>query len=256
MTDDDSPVAFPDHFSGHASDYARYRPDYPDSLFDYLAASAPARRLAWDCATGSGQAAFPLAARFDRVVATDASGRQIAEAARHPRIEYRVAFAESAGLPDGSADLVTVAQALHWFDRARFWEEASRVLVRGGVLAVWAYDLLHVSKAVDAAVRRLAGEIVGPWWPRERRVVDQGYGAIEFPFREMTAPTFVMEKEWTLSDLAGYLRTWSATRRYSASQGRDPVLLVERELAAAWGDPATPRPVTWTLDLRVGRSPA
>ncbi len=249
-------MRFPDHFSGHASDYARYRPDYPDSLFDYLAAAAPARSLAWDCATGSGQAALPLAARFDRVVATDASERQIAEAARDPRIEYRVAFAESAGLPDGSVDLVTVAQALHWFDRARFWEEAARVLVRKGVLAVWAYDLLHVSPGVDAAVRRLAREIVGPWWPPERRAVDQGYRSIEFPFEEVFAPTFVMEKAWTLSDLAAYLRTWSATRRYFASQGRDPVSLVEPELAAAWGNPGNPRPVTWTLDLRVGRSQA
>ncbi len=255
MTDDRSPTFFADHFSAHACDYARYRPDYPASLFDYLAAAAAARRLAWDCATGNGQAALALAARFERVVATDASEEQIREAIRDPRIEYRVAPAESAGLPDGCADLIAVAQALHWFDRPRFWKEATRVLAPDGVIAVWAYDLLEVSPAVDLAVRRLAREILRAWWPRERRIVDRGYGAIEFPFPgELSAPKFVMEKEWALADLLGYLRTWSAVRRYLASHDHDPVALVEPELSDAWGPPERRRRATWTLDLRVGRA--
>lgn len=256
MADDLSSTFFLDHFSGHASDYARHRPDYPDPLFDYLASASPGRRCAWDCATGNGQAALALAGRFERVVATDASERQIAEAARDSRVEYRVAPAESSGLPGRSVDLLTVAQALHWFDRDRFWREASRVLVPNGVIAVWAYDLLDVSPPVDAAVRRLAREIVGSWWPPERRVVDDGYAAIEFPFEELSAPPFVMEKAWILPDLVGYLRTWSATRRYLAAVGNDPVSLIEPELSAAWGDPEKPRRAAWTLDLRVGRAPA
>ncbi len=255
MTDDrfSALFLFPDHFSGHASDYARHRPDYPEPLFDFLAAASPARRLAWDCATGSGQAALPLAARFDRVVATDASEKQVAEGSRDPRIDYRVAPAEGSGLANRGVDLVTVAQALHWFDRPRFWKEAERVLVPRGVIAVWAYDLLNVSGAIDAIVRRLAREILGPWWPVERRIVDEGYGRLEFPFEELPAPAFRMQKSWTLADLLGYLRTWSATHRYLAARGEDPIWLVERELSAAWGDSQTPRTVTWPIDLRVGR---
>jgi SAM-dependent methyltransferase len=254
MVDGEPSISFLDHFSGHAADYARFRPDYPDSLFDYLASISPARRMAWDCATGNGQAARALADRFARVIATDASAGQIAQAVLHPRVEYRVSSAEASGLPDGAADLVTVAQALHWFDRPLFWEEARRVLAPGGAIAVWAYDLLRVDPAVDVSVRRLAREIVGPFLPPERRLVDAGYAAIEFPFREISAPGFVMEKLWSLADLLGYLRTWSATRRYAAALHEDPVSRVEPELSAAWGDPAQPRRATWPLDLRVGLS--
>ncbi|MFN2633748.1 MAG: class I SAM-dependent methyltransferase [Thermoanaerobaculia bacterium] len=256
MVDGEPSISFPDHFSGHAADYARFRPDYPGALFDYLAGISPARRMAWDCATGNGQAARALADRFARVVATDASAGQIAQAVPHPRVEYRVAPAEASGLPDGAADLVTVAQALHWFDRPLFWEEARRVLAPEGVIAVWAYDLVRVDPGVDAAVRRLAREIVGPFWPPERHFVDDGYAAIELPFEEISAPDLVMEKLWVLSDLRGYLRTWSATRRYVASVGEDPLSRIEPELAAAWGDPGEPRRATWTLDLRVGLSRA
>ncbi|MEP6768309.1 MAG: class I SAM-dependent methyltransferase [Acidobacteriota bacterium] len=247
-------ISFTDHFSGHAAEYSRFRPDYPDSLFEYLAGVPSARRLAWDCATGNGQAALGLADRFARVVATDASARQIAQAIPHPRVDYRVAAAAESGLPDGSVDLVTVAQALHWFDRPLFWEEARRVLVPGGAIAVWAYDLLEVDPAVNAAVRRLAREIVGPFWPPERRLVDAGYAAIEFPFQEISPPRFVMEKLWDLSDLLGYLRTWSATRRYAEAMGEDPIPRIEAELTAAWGDPGQLRHSTWPLDLRVGLS--
>lgn len=245
--------SFPDHFSGHAADYARYRPDYPEALFDFLAGLPPARRRAWDCATGNGQAAAALSRRFDEVVATDASAKQIAAAVPFFGVTYRVAPAEASGLPDGSVDLVTAAQALHWFDRPRFWREAARVLVSGGVIAVWCYDWLRVDAAVDAVLRRLARDTVGPYWPPERAIVDTGYHALEFPFEEITAPSFEMEKRWRLSDVAGYLRTWSATRRFVEATGEDPILRVEPELAAAWGDPGRTRTVRWTIDLRVGR---
>lgn len=248
-----SPDRFPDHFSGHASDYARYRPDYPRSLFAYLAGLAPSRRRAWDCATGNGQAALALAEAFEEVVATDASARQLEAAARHPRVRYSVAPAEDSGLPGASVDLVTIAQALHWFDRERFWKEARRVLAADGVIAAWAYDLLHVSPDVDAAVLRLYRDVVGPYWPAERSIVETGYGALEFPFDEIRAPAFSMEKLWSLADLVGYIRTWSATRRYVEATGQDPLALVAAELAGAWGEPHAPRTIRWDLDLRVGR---
>lgn len=246
-------VTFNDHFSSRAADYAVFRPRYPDALFEFLASESPARDLAWDCATGNGQAAIGLAAYFARVVATDASDAQIARAAAHQRVEYRVAVGDNSGLPDQSADLVTVAQALHWLDRAAFFPEARRVLVPGGLIAVWCYGQVHIEPAVDAVLRRFYSETVGPYWPPERPHVDNGYRTIQFPFDEQTTPSFAIDRLLTLDELAGYLRTWSATRRYMERHGVDPVGDVIAEVAPIWGDPSAQRAARWPLSVRVGR---
>jgi SAM-dependent methyltransferase len=246
-------TSFEDHFSGQAADYARYRPDYPAALFEFLAGLAPDRRRAWDCATGNGQAALGLASHFETVVATDASVRQIREAARRGGVHYAVAFAEESPLEDESVGLITVAQALHWFDRARFWEEARRVLVRGGAIVVWSYHGFHVTPEVEAVIHRYYKSIVGPYWPVGRGIVEQGYGALEFPFAEETPPPLLLEKRWDFAALTGYLQTWSASRRYQEAKGSDPLLLVREDLAEAWGPPERIRPFQWDLDLRVGR---
>ncbi|HEY6066574.1 MAG TPA: class I SAM-dependent methyltransferase, partial [Thermoanaerobaculia bacterium] len=178
--------SFPDHFSGVAGAYAEHRPRYPDRLFEWVAGLAPRRELAWDCATGNGQAALGLADHFERVIATDASPAQIAAAVPHPRVEYRVAPAESSGLAAESADVVTVGQALHWFDRPAFYAEVRRVLRPGGVLAAWTYGhCLLGDPSADAAMRRFYSETVGPCWPPERALVDEGYRSIELPFEEI-----------------------------------------------------------------------
>ncbi len=244
---------FADHFSAASPDYARYRPDYPASLFAYLAGLAPARRAVWDCATGNGQAALGLAAHFDRVIATDASAEQLRSARPHPRVEYRAARAEDSGLEAESVELVTSAQAVHWFDRPRFWAEARRVLVPRGAIAVWCYDLLHAGAGVDAVVGRLYTDIVGPYWPPERALTEERYRTIDFPFDEIEPPAFRMEKRWTLADFVGYLRTWSAAKRYREATGEDPIGRVEPDLARAWGPPDLARTIAWDLALRVGR---
>jgi len=246
-------TSFEDHFSGQATDYARYRPDYPAALFEFLAGLAPDRRRAWDCATGNGQAALGLAGHFEAVVATDASIRQIRQAARRGGVHYAVAAAEESPLENESVALVTVAQALHWFDRARFWEEVRRVLVSGGAIAMWSYHGFHVIPEVEAVIHRYYKDIVGPYWPLGRGIVEQGYRALEFPFAEETPPLFLLEKRWDLAALMGYLRTWSASQRYREAKGRDPLLSVREELAEAWGPPEKIRPFRWDLDLRVGR---
>ncbi|MGE5277129.1 MAG: class I SAM-dependent methyltransferase [Acidobacteriota bacterium] len=248
------PRTFPDHFSSAAAEYARHRPDYPAELFDYLAALAPGRRRAWDCATGSGQAAVGLARLFREVLATDASAQQISQARPHARVRYRVAPADDSGLEAGSVDLVTVAQALHWFDRPRFWQEARRVLLPGGVIAVWCYDLMRADEEVAAVIRRFYRDVVGPYWPPERVLTEQRYRTIDFPFPEETPPPFRMEKRWSLPDLVGYLGTWSAVRRYRETLGEDPVGPVSEQLARVWGPPDRPRRVFWDLALRVGRN--
>ncbi len=245
-----------DHFSTIAEGYARYRPTYPPELFAWLAGLPERPRVAWDVATGNGQAAVALAAHFERVEATDHSAAQIARAVAHPRVAYRVAPAEESGLTDGSVDLVTVAQALHWLDHDRFNREVERVLAPGGAIAAWCYNLLDVDPAVNAVLRRYYAEIAGPYWPAERRLLEDGYRTIPFPFAPLSdgePPEFAMRAAWRLADLVGYLGTWSATDRYRAARGEDPVALVAADLAAAWGDPAVAKEIRWPLSLRVGR---
>jgi len=241
---------FKDHFSGHAAAYAAFRPRYPDALFAFLAGCVAARRHAWDCGTGNGQTAVALAGHFERVTASDASAAQIGAAIAHPKVEYRVAPAEASGLDDACVDLVTVAQALHWFDLDAFFAEARRVLVPGGVLAAWSYGLCTVDAGVDAVVNGLYREL-DPWWPPERRLVDAGYRDVTLPFARVEAPAFEMTAEWPANRMLGYLRTWSACQRCLADRGRDPVSAIEPALRARWGE--GPRTVRWPLALKVGR---
>ena len=245
--------SFKDYFSDAAAEYATFRPRYPAALFDFVASLAPERRVAWDCATGSGQAAVPLADRFGRVIATDASAEQLAHATPHPRVEYGVALADDSGIERESVDLVTVAQALHWFDVDAFYAEVRRVLRPSGAIAVWTYGDVHTGDAVlDDRLHHFAHGTLGPWWPPERAHVDAGYRTLPFPFHEVEAPSFVLEHRWTLPELAGYLRSWSATLRWQAAHAADPVAPLEAELRPLWGDPDRPRTVIWPLVVRAG----
>ena len=246
--------AYVDRFAGVARDYAAFRPTYPPALFDWLATIVPARSLAWDCATGSGQAAIDLAERFESVIATDASRHQLAHAASHPRVEYRHAPADASGIPASSVDLVTVAQALHWFDVGRFYAECERVLVPGGVLAVWSYGPLRVAGgSVDRVVQEYYHDILGPYWPAERALVDSSYASVVLPYPQLVAPVFHMEAWWTLAELLGHLGTWSSTAAYREATEQDPLELIDRRLARAWRDPEGERQVIWPLTVLVCR---
>lgn len=245
-------MSFKDHFSGHASTYASFRPGYPPELLDFVASLPRRHGLAWDCATGNGQAAVGLAERFARVIATDASAQQLSLAMPHPSVEYRQALAEESGLADGTVDLVTVATAVHWFDFDRFYAEVERVLAPGGALAVWAYNLVRVTPEVDVLVDRLARQIVGSYWPPERRWVDEEYRTLPFPFEEVTPPPLWIEEDWDFDRFVSYFSTWSSTARYREATGQDPVDLVREDLARAWGDPAQVRTVRWPVMMRAG----
>ncbi len=246
-------MSFADHFSGHADRYRQHRPTYPAELFEFLAAAAPTRQLAWDVGTGSGQAALDLARWFAAVIATDASSEQIAHAPRHPKVRFITAPAERSSLAAGSVDLVTVAQALHWFDRERFYAEVRRVARPGAILAVWCYELQQVSAEVDAVVEHFYRQVVGPYWPPERLLIEAGYQTIAFPFEGLPAPPFQMSASWSLSDVLGYLGTWSAVKRYREALGSDPLPALGQALRAVWGAAESRRPVRWPLRLRVGR---
>jgi SAM-dependent methyltransferase len=192
-----------------------------------------------------------LASVFDRVVATDASEKQIANAQPHERVEYRVAPAENSGIDSRTLDLITVAQALHWFDLDRFYAEAQRVLRPDGVLAASAYNLLHIEPTIDEVVNRYYYEVVGPFWPPERKLVEQ-FADLLFPFQEIDPPKFEMTAQWNLDHLLGYLSTWSSTQRFIAARGIDPLEQIIDGLRGAWGDPEQTRNVTWPLVVRIG----
>jgi SAM-dependent methyltransferase len=245
--------AFKDHFSTRSPDYAAHRPGYPAALFDWLAARTPAHELVWDCATGNGQAARGLVDHYTHVLASDASAAQIAAAPPHPGIAFRVAPAEASGLPDHCADLVTVAQAVHWFDLPAFYTEARRVLKPGGVLAIWCYERLSIEPALDAIVETFYGGLLDAYWPPERRHVEAGYRDLPFPFAELPAPELGMEANWTLDQLMGYFSTWSALKAYRHSVGEDPLPALRESLAAAWISLASGKTIKWPLSVRLGR---
>jgi SAM-dependent methyltransferase len=248
-----SPPAFKDHFSATAAEYAAFRPTYPAALFDFVATLPERRRAAWDCATGNGQAAVPLAGYFDRVVATDASAEQIVHATPHARVSYRVALSDASGLESASMDLVTVAQALHWLPHERFFAEARRVLAPGGALAVWCYTMAVITPPIDEVVTRYYAVTCGPYWSPERALVDEGYRSIAMPIDEVAAPPLAIEASLTLAQFGGYMRTWSATRKLAAATGEDPVVAIEAELGPLWGEPGATRLVRWPIRLRAGR---
>lgn len=241
-----------DLFSKQSADYSRYRPTYPPALFSALASLCPARERAWDCGTGSGQAAVALADYFESVVATDPSAKQITHARKHPKVRYSVGSAEKLELPDHSVDLVCAAQAFHWFKKDAFFAEARRVLKPGGVIAFWSYAIAHITAEVDTVVERLYNGILGPYWEKERKLVEEGYRDITLPFEEIRFPAIEMSASWSLEHLVGYLRTWSALQTYIQKNDIDPLDDLLGELQRAWGDVET-RPVRWPLAVRAGR---
>lgn len=245
--------SFEDNFSNHAATYARYRPSYPAALFQRLAGTIGERKLAWDCGCGNGQSAVALAQYFDNVIATDGSEQQIAHARRHERVHYMIALAEASGIRSNSVDLITVSQALHWFDHRRFYNEVKRVLKPGGVIAAWCYDFTVIDPAIDPLVTRYSRTTVGRFWPSGARLAHKGYREIPFPFIEIRVPTFTAEAFWTLSELMGYLTSWSATQQFIRLKGYSPLDELERDLTVVWGDPRSSRRIQWPLYIRVGR---
>ena len=244
---------FKDHFSAASEHYSQYRPDYPSELFKFLTSLTPGHDLAWDCATGSGQAARGLVDYFHKVIATDASERQIENAIHQEKILYQVASAYKTALLAESIDLITVAQALHWFDFDRFYKEARRVLKQNGIIAVWTYNLLTISPEVDNIIKFFYTDVVGEFWPPERERVENGYEDIPFPFHRLPSPTFHMSAKWTVKQLVGYLATWSAVKRYIDRNGKNPIESIEKELIRLWEHPSGVMAVYWPLSVVVGK---
>jgi SAM-dependent methyltransferase len=245
--------SFEDHFSEAARQYADYRPTYPGELFAYLASISPNRQLAWDCGTGNGQAARELARHFIRVVATDASSDQIAQGIAHERIEYRVERAEDVSFEPRSVDLVTAATAVHWFDLEPFYTVVRRVVRPGGVLAVWTYHLPVIDPTIDQILEHYYASVLAGYWPERIHYLHDRYQTLPFPFEEIEPPYFEMQADWDLGQLAGFLESWSATRRYQKERGQNPLGIIWQSLSGAWGKHDQRRTIRWPLYLRVGR---
>lgn len=240
-----------DNFSTQASDYAKYRPYYPSEMIDYVVSFAQNKQSALDVATGNGQVAVELAKHFKDVFATDISEKQLANALRKDNITYIKECAEQTSFADGQFDLVTVAQAIHWFDFDAFYKEVYRILKPDGVFAVLGYGLFNTSGEAEKLLKHFYHDITGPYWDAERRYLDENYTTIPFPFEEMETKRFVNEFTWTFEQLTGYLETWSAVQHYIKKNGINPVDLIRDELKEYWekGD----KKVTFPLLLRIGK---
>lgn len=240
-------------FGENAADYRAFRPDYPQELFLWLAGAAPSPGLAWDCGTGSGQAALGLSPHFRRVLATERDPRQLALAPKRPNIDYRLVAAEDDPGLEGAVDLIACACSLHWFDLQRFYAVARRALKPGGVLAAWTYDWPWTGRArLDAVLSDLKTGILGPYWGENAHYYFSGYRTLPLPFAERESPRFKTKIADSREDLLRFLSTWSAARRYKEQTGRDPLALVDKALEEAWRADPPALPIEVPLYLRCG----
>lgn len=245
---------FSDHFSAQAQTYLNSRPTYPESLFNFLVSLVENRHRVWDAATGNGQAAIDLVNYFDEVWASDASEKQIHHAQPHPKIKYTVQPCERVTYPNEYFDMITVAQALHWFQHPAFFAEAKRVLKPGGIFAAWCYERQETNDAaINAILKTYTHDIVGPFWPSEINFVWEKYKTIAMPFSEIPAPEFSMVLKWPMQNFKNYLMSWSATQRYIEKHGKNPLDLIAQDLKHAWPNAEAPVEMNWNIFLKVGR---
>lgn len=240
-----------DYFSAQSKAYAAFRPTYPDELYQFIFQHVKERETAWDCATGNGQVAKVLSRYFDDVFATDISQQQLDHAPREKNIFYSISPAEKTPFNDNEFDLITVAQALHWFDRDKFYKEATRVAKQDAILAVWGYGLLYINPVIDSLIASFYEDTVGPYWDDARRLVEEGYKTISFPFEEISTPALSIQVEWTLDQLSGYFFSWSATQKYIKEKGHDPVRPFIDTLDKHWSP--TRMKVAFPIFTRIGK---
>lgn len=241
-----------DNFSKQAQSYSRFRPGYPQQLYDFLIRHLSNKKTAWDCGTGNGQVAAKLAEYFDKVYATDISTGQLANAVKKENIFYSTGKAEKTSFADDQFDLITVAQAIHWFDFEKFYKEVNRTLSKDGLLAVFGYNLFKINKEIDFIIDDFYKNIIGPYWDKERKYVDEKYATIPFPFAEIKTPDLFNEYNWEFEHVTGYLNTWSSVQHFIIKNNKNPVDQVMNPLKKAWGH-ALKRKVSFPIFMRVGK---
>lgn len=246
---------YKDNFSKQAKVYAQFRPTYPRELFKFLIGLTDEHKLAWDSGTGNGQTAVNLVDYYEKVYATDPSREQIKNAIPHHRIIYRVENSENpSAIEDNSVDLITVAQAIHWFDFEKFYTQVKRVLKPNGIIAVWAYGIPTINESIDIIIKNFHDNVVGEFWLPENKLIEKEYATIPFPFEEIKTPDFFIKKQATLSELIGHLRSWSATQKYIDNYNDNPMDPLMQKLQEHWNN--IKKEITWKLILKVGKLPA
>jgi ubiquinone/menaquinone biosynthesis C-methylase UbiE len=249
----DDMANFKDNFSKQSDIYLKYRPHYPIELYAYLASLTNEHSLAWDCGTGNGQAAVGLTEFYDKVIATDPSEQQIKNAIPHEKITYKVEKAENSSNGSNSVDLITIANALHWFNFESFYEEANRVMKDNGIIAAWSYTLPQISPDIDKIIHRYHYQTLNDYWRWENRLVENEYADIPFPFSQINTPDFFIEKWMNLNDVIGYLNTWSATQRFINENNFNPTDTLRDEMSTLWQDANSEKKLVWKLTLKVGK---
>ncbi|MGP8215728.1 MAG: class I SAM-dependent methyltransferase [Bacteroidia bacterium] len=244
---------FKDNFSKQSDIYVKYRPHYPAELYSYLSSLTEEHKIAWDCGTGNGQAAIGLAPFYNKIIATDPSEEQIRNSLPNEKVKYLVEKAENNSIQSNSIDLLTIANALHWFDFDIFYKEANRVLKNNGIIAAWAYGIPAISPEVDKIIKQFHDHTLKDYWQPENRLVEKRYRTIPFPFEQIESPAFFSEKFMNLTDITGYLNTWSAVQRFIGQKKFNPTEQLEKDMANVWGNPNSEKKVTWELILKAGR---
>lgn len=242
-----------DYFSNQSKTYATFRPTYPRELYDFIFKHLRSKSRAWDCATGNGQVAQYLAKHFQEVYATDVSEPQLKNAVRLNNIFYSLAPAEKTSFEDHQFDLVTVGQALHWFNLPAFYNEVRRTLNRDGLLAVWGYAMLTVNNVIDPMFLDFYRNKVGPYWDEARKLVENHYRDMDFPFDNIPCPEFYIKVHWTADQFTGYLSSWSATQKFIKTHGEDPVEAFRKELDKVWPE-GEAQLVTFPVFLKLARA--
>ena len=201
---------------------------------------------------GRGQVAYELAKTFDKVFATDVSQSQIANALQANNISYSVQPAETTNFDDGQFDLVIVAQAIHWFDFDKFYNEVRRNEKSNALLCIIGYGRLTISKEIDEVITDFYTNIIGKYWDKERTYIDENYNTIPFPFDEVKTPAFTNLKLWTFEHLIGYLNTWSAVKHFTRQNDFNPIDKLQADLKPFWNNKQS-KQVRFPILLRVGK---
>lgn len=241
-----------DNFSTKSDLYAKYRPSYPAELFEFINSLVANKERAWDCGTGTGLLASELAKTFKEVYATDISQSQLDNAVRADNIFYSLQPSEKTNFKNNQFDVITVAQAIHWFDFDKFYDEVRRVAKKDSILCVAGYAIIRISDEIDNLIDEFFHKVLGQYWDKERKYLDEHYRYIPFPFEEIQTPEYENKLKWTMEHFIGYLNTWSAVRHFIKDKGFNPVDDLIPEISKNWGD-KDEKDVRFPILLRIGR---
>ena len=246
-------LKFHDLFSGHAKLYSEVRPGYPTEIYDFIAANVNHTEIAWDCGSGNGQAATKLAEIFSQVFATDSSAKQIEHAILHNNVSYSVQPSENTNFPDSIFDCVTVAQAIHWYDLKKFYNELHRTLKPGGLLCVWGYTWFNISDDIDDIVEKTLISSLKEYWAPQTKLLQDGYKDLILPYEQITVPSFKIVVHWDLTQIISYLHSWSPMKSYGEKHGDKGMDLLFEGMIEAWGPKIKKRKISMPIYMKASR---